>query len=760
MSRELTSRRRMDLEGYSHLAPSYATAPSYVLHESAGPGDPVALGSLTAPLWRRKKTIAAAAALGLLLGGGVSFLMTPMYRARTSVQLEGFTGDQVAPISASLPNASPENYLQNQVKVLESDTLARRVADALDKSSSQQPTHAGFAASLMTWFPFLHPAQVPQDERRIQKIKDALTVRTSLQSQVIEVLFDSPDPKRAAQGANAVRSAFVDLNREAREQLVLDTTDWLNKQAADLKASVEKANQHLQSFAQSSGLILAGNEGTVAQERTRETQEALARAEADRAAKQSRFETASSKGSDLFSDALATGPFHQYQIDLGNMRRELAQLETLYTPTNYKVERLQAQIAETERAMEEERKATVARMGNDYAAASRLENILAAAHARQLKTAEQEMANDRQYNMLKSEIDTTQKLYETVLQKAKEAGAASALQATNIRLIDAAMVPSTPYSPRPALNMAIGFALGTLGGIGLVLFTASTNKVSQPREIKVLDVPQLGVIPSAKDAHALDYRSGNLVRTFRTNGVGLVTRDHSTSILSESFRGALTSILFGTDRYRGPRSQPASARVLVVTSVDMMEGKTTILTNLGVVAAERRQRVLLIDADLRRPRLHDIFDVPNDRGLTDALLRSHAPGAAENLPIDSFIRPTTTEGLSILPSGPVDTTSTTLLHSANLQALLQRCRKDFELILIDTPPLMLYADGRILGRLSDGVVMVIRANTRSQEELKAVCERLQHDQIPILGTILNDWRMNSDQTRAYGRYRDHYQRHA
>ena len=665
MSRELTGRRRMDLEGRSQLATSYAMPPSYVVHESGGPGDPVALGSLTTPLWRRKKTIAAAAALGLLLGAGVSFLMTPMYRARTSVQLEGFTGDQVTPISASLPNASPENYLQNQVKVLESDTLAKRVSNALDNSSPPQPASAACRGEPYDRFPFMHPAQMSEEERRIQKIKDALTVRTSLQSQVIEVFFDSADPNRAAQGANAVRAAFVDLNREAREQLVLDTTDWLNKQAADLKASVEKANQHLQSFAQSSGLILAGNEGTVAQERTRETQEALARAEADRAAKQSRFETASSKGSDLFSDALSTGPFHQYQIDLGNMRRELAQLKTLYTPTNYKVERLQAQIAETERAMEEERKATVARMGNEYAAASRLENLLAEAHARQLKTAEQEMANDRQYNILKSEIDTTQKLYETVLQKAKEAGAASALQATNIRLIDAATAPSAPYSPRPALNMAIGFALGTLGGIGLVLLTASTNKVSQPREIKVLDVPQLGVIPSAKDAHALDYRSGNLVRTLRSNGVGLVTRDHSTSILSESFRGALTSILFGTDRYRGARSQPPSARVLVVTSVDMMEGKTTILTNLGVVAAERRQRVLLIDADLRRPRLHDIFDVPNDRGLTDALLRSHAPGAAENLPIHSFIRSTTTEGLWILPSGPVDAASTTLLHSAD-----------------------------------------------------------------------------------------------
>lgn len=134
MPRELTSRRRMDMQRHPQ-APSHSTAPSYVVHESAGPGDTAALGSLTAPLWRGKKTITAAAAVGLLLGGGTSFLMTPMYRARTSVQLEGFTGDQVTPISASLPNASPENYLQNQVKVLESDTLAKRVANALDNGS-------------------------------------------------------------------------------------------------------------------------------------------------------------------------------------------------------------------------------------------------------------------------------------------------------------------------------------------------------------------------------------------------------------------------------------------------------------------------------------------------------------------------------------------------------------------------------------------------------------------------------------------------
>ena len=758
MAHELTNLPRAEVD--RQWSGTTQPPPRYFQSEFvAAPGDPVALNTLTSTLWRRKKVIIAAAILGLMIGGGVSMLMTPTYRARTSMQLEGFNNDQISPITTSLPNASPENYLQNQVKVLESDTLAKRVADALRIGAPGTESSGGILGTLENFIGFPRPSTTPDEARRIKAVRDALTIRTSLQSQVIELFFDSPNAEQAAQGANAARSAFVDMNREAREQLVLDTTDWLNKQAADLKASVEKANQHLQSFAQSKGLVLAGNEGTVAQERTRLTQEALGRAEADRAAKQSRFETATSKGTDLFADALATGPFHQYQVDLGNMRRELAQLQTLYTPTNYKVARLQAQIAETERAMEEERKATVARMGNEYAAASRLEMLLADAHARQLRAAEQEMSNDRQYNMLKSEIDTTQKLYETVLQKAKEAGAASALRATNVRLIDAAAVPAEPYSPRTPLNMAIGFGLGTLGGLGLVLLTDRTNKVRRPGEIRVLDIPELGVIPSAKDAHALDYRGGGLIKFRSSDEVGLVARDHINSIMSESFRGALTSILFGSADSKS-QAMRSSGQTLVVTSVDMMEGKTTVLTNLGVVAAERRQRVLLIDADLRRPRLHDIFGLSNDRGLTDVLLRSHAPEAANRLPLESFVQPTSTSGLSVLPTGPVDARSMTLLHSADFHTLLQRCRRDFDLILIDTPPLMLYADARILGRLSDGLVMVVRANTKSQEELRAVCERLRRDHISVLGTILNDWRIDPLQTRAYGRYRDHYQRHA
>src|SRR5579863_164708 len=273
------------------------------------PGDSVRLREVTEPLWRGKATIAAGAVLGVLIGLMMSWFTTPSYRARASLQLEGINDEhfllELTPISPALPNASPENYLQNQVKLLESDTLAKRVSNIIGTLPENNP--GGISG---------------------------LTVRTSLQSQVVELFYDAHDPNFAARGANAAASELIDLNREARLQLVRDTTEWLNQQAAELKTKLETSNQQLQDFARSSGLVFAGQQSTLAQDKMRQIQEELARAEADRAAKQARFEAAEANGAGLGSAVPENGALRQSQVDLQNMRRQLAQLLTLYTPTN------------------------------------------------------------------------------------------------------------------------------------------------------------------------------------------------------------------------------------------------------------------------------------------------------------------------------------------------------------------------------------------------------------------------------------------
>jgi receptor protein-tyrosine kinase len=229
-------------------------------------------------------------------------------------------------------------------------------------------------------------------------------------------------------------------------------------------------------------------------------------------------------------------------------------------------------------------------------------------------------------------------------------------------------------------------------------------------------------------------------------------------LLKESFRAVLTSILFSSSA--GPRLPGEAGRgpglTLVVTSVDMEEGKTTIVTNLGIASAERKQKVLLIDADLRRPRLHEQLNLPNHHGLTDLLKNCDSSTTAEDYSWESFVQPTQIRNLSVLTSGQVDAASEALLYAADLSALLQRLAHEFDLIFIDTPPMRMYSDARILGRLSDGVVMVVRAKMRRREDLTTAYQRLTADRTRVLGTILNDWQIDPSHARAYSHYYSHY----
>jgi capsular exopolysaccharide synthesis family protein len=728
-------------------------------------GDPIKLKELTATLARRKAMIVGFACLGLLLGLAVSLLTPLTYRARTSIQLEEFNDQSflraIVLTSAPVSNESADNYLANEVKILESETLARRVADRLGIQPEEHPRGVlgEIAARLGQQVSFLRSTPKTWEQQRIEQVQEALTIRTSLRSQVIDIFYDGPTPQLAASGANAAAFEYREMNREARLQLVRDSTEWLSSQTADLKADLENSNRQLQDFARSAGLVFAGKQNTLAEDQMRQIQESLARAEADRAAKQSRYEAAMANPASLMADSIATGPLRQYQTDLQSMRQELAQLQTLYTPTNYKVQSLAAKIAETEAAIQNEIAQTVARLRTESAAAAGLERMLTDSRDRHMKTVVQQADQERHYNDLQSTADTTRHLLDSMLQKLKEVGAASALRTTNVRTIDLATPPADLYRPKAPLNMAMGLLIGVVGGIAAAFVRGQSNKVSQPGESVQLNLPELGVIPSASDRWTVGLPRHSLLKLGPPGTeLGLVTWDRHTSMMSESFRSTLTSILFQQEcRHSfGNREGRFRGRVLEVASMDAMEGKTTVVANLGVAAAERKVRVLLIDADLRRPRLHEIFNIANDRGLTDLLQRSDGESFIDSSPVEGLAQPTHIANLWVLPSGRTDGSTARLLYSANLGALLRRFRRDFHLVLIDTSPMNLYADARILGRMSDGVVMVVRSNTKTTEELKAACQKFSQDQIPMLGMVLNDWKMNSSRAREYGRYYGRY----
>ncbi|MGE5487770.1 MAG: Wzz/FepE/Etk N-terminal domain-containing protein, partial [bacterium] len=271
-------------------------------------GDIVSTGELARVLRRRKTALFAAVLLGL--GGGIaaSILTTPVYRARAMLQIDSPNESHFLREITPVSSAAPESYFNNQMKLLASDTVARRVADRLGIKAPGPD-----AVSLLDR---LTKAEAPsEEEQRIAIVKSAIRTRTSMQSQVVELTFDAPTPERAAMGANAVAAEFIEVNREARDNLVRNTTEWLTREAAALKTKLDESRRELEAYMRTSGLTFAAGPLTLAEERTRQLQQALAAAETDRAANQARLEAALRSPIEALPDIVTTGAIRDYQTE-------------------------------------------------------------------------------------------------------------------------------------------------------------------------------------------------------------------------------------------------------------------------------------------------------------------------------------------------------------------------------------------------------------------------------------------------------------
>jgi capsular exopolysaccharide synthesis family protein len=346
------------------------------------------------------------------------------------------------------------------------------------------------------------------------------------------------------------------------------------------------------------------------------------------------------------------------------------------------------------------------------------------------------------YNILKREVDTNRQLYDSMLQNVQQAGMTSALGASNIRVVDSAVPPSRPYKPSVALNSALGLLAGAFFGIAFVVVQERADRSIQgPGDTALyLDVPELGAIPSAKAEQSrlfAYYQNGKALGNKKSeNGkpspVELVTSYKKPSLIADSFRATLTSILYSGENGDRPR-------VIVITSANPGEGKTTVASNLALALAEisqsvLTQSVLLIDGDMRRPRLHEIFGVPNRWGLTDLLDGKTPPNGCEGMVFKTGFR-----NLSLLPSGSTAINTAALLHSPRALELLNRMRGEFHTVIIDTPPVLHMPDARVLGRFSDGVVLVVRSAQTMRDAAVAANQRLAADGTRVIGTILNQW---------------------
>jgi capsular exopolysaccharide synthesis family protein len=649
---------------------------------------------------------------------------------------------------------------QTQVRLLQSRALnerARKKVEAQPRPDRLQP-----ADRLGLWRKTLGVSPPSDDQIWQQAIGMAagtVRARGSDTTRIVEVTCDSTHPRVAADFCNTLTTEYIDQNLESRWKTTERTGEWLTGQLQDLKIKLETQQEELQHYVRSTALVVMGQgEETTDVNETRlaDLQKELSGAQADRFAKQSKYEMASASTADALPDLLDDPTLKETQSSIAGLRAKLAQLSVTFTPVHAEVKRVQAQIDALEQSLENVRRNVLIRIKQDFEAAQRRESLLSRAYQQQAGLVTGKAEEVAHFNLLKRDVEATRMLYDTLQQRLKEASIASALRANNIRVVDGALVPGSPYKPDIGQSIMFGLLFGAVLGVTFSVMRERADRTLQdPGDVSYyLGVPELGVVPIGetvdappprrlKTAAALALQSGNGAELRPRGKLELISWDEKSSLMAESFRTTLTSILFS--RAGGDRP-----RVIVLSSASPKEGKTTVVSNLGIALAEINQRVLVIDADMRRPRLHTVFDVGNQLGLSDLLL-SKVPLTAESLR-DACV-PTTVTGMFVLPSGGSRRNVSSLLHSDRLPELLRVARESFDTVFIDTPPMVNIADGRVLGRLADGLIMIVRSGVTTRDAALLAKARFAEDGINLLGTILNGW---NPKTPGYSYYRYYY----
>jgi receptor protein-tyrosine kinase len=323
--------------------------------------------------------------------------------------------------------------------------------------------------------------------------------------------------------------------------------------------------------------------------------------------------------------------------------------------------------------------------------------------------------------------DPDRRVYDALLQKAYQAWVASRMDSSNIRLIDPAEPPAIPHRPNVPLNLALGTAGGLLLAVATVMLREQHKSVLRlPGDASAyLELPELGAIPQAgRWTPAAFFLSGSA----KSRSIEQIALEQRAG-LAESFRATAASILSAGNGRGNPR-------VLVVTSSQPMEGKTTVVSNLGIALAAISKKVLLIDGDMRRPKLHKLFDEANSWGLSDVLREKNA---IDELPIEVLAKKTSVPHLYLLPSGASTDNIFGLLYSGRLSRLLPLFREEFDYVLVDAPPCLEFADARIMARHAEQLLLVVRANYTDRRTVEAAVQRLRMDGIPMMGVILNRW---------------------
>jgi polysaccharide biosynthesis transport protein len=650
-----------------------------------------------------------------------TFRMQPVYVASARIEL-GRENTSVLPFQAADSYdymMDMENSIETQAKILTSETLALQTIrnSSLGSDDSSEAIATGNLAN---------QKRPPE----LGAFLGSLSVRRVPNSRLMDVTFEATNPELAAQIVNAHIKNFIDQSRRSRYEATTAATTWLTDQLDELRIKMKNSEDARLDYERKNQIWELDDKQNITTQRLAEVSRQLIDAQGERMKKQALFEFARAGDADVVPQIRDSPTVQELIRKRSDTSGQYTDAANQYGPNYPKVLRLQAQLKDLDQSLEREKKSVVARLESDYHEAQQREELLGRTLDQQKVEANSMSERMVQYNILKRDAEANKTLYDGLLTKLKEAGISSALQSSNIRVVDPAMVPSYPSRPAKTRNVALAFLVGLVGGIGLALLREyMDNTVKTPDDVENLArLPSLAVVPAFSDNNNGDSGRNKLIPSLGRNGhekqVELVAQHLPKSQMSEAFRALRTALLLSQAEH--------PPQVILVTSALPREGKTTSAANLAVTFAQLGDKTLLIDADLRKPGIGRLLNLGSGKY---AGLSSYLAGVS-GLDLVTVQHPAI-PNLSAIPTGPLPPNPADLLSSHKLGEAIAELRTKFKFIVIDSPPIMAATDAVILSVQTDGVLLVVRSGETPKEAFTRTRDLLISVKSRLLGVVLN-----------------------
>lgn len=763
--------RPSELHELERPAEQYSLSPEYVSYETAETSEinlKDYLQALRKYLWLILSIMLVSTTLACIYVAR----LPDIYEAQARVQVDSESSSsvvntaQIGGVVVSSSAASEAAYFDTQLEILSSPGLLRKVIKNLNLEQDKVFLNPSAGQQRTTWQNVLRifgiktvgeagqmsapppPAEIPRVESMaimgtpedaaeidrltplVMKIKGNLTVLHVGTTLLIDLSYQHPDPQTATRIVNGIAQTFVDTNMRGKTEANTVAAEFFNKRVAELQAEIRNGSQQLISYGNRAEITsLKPDENTVV-DRLVKLNEQLLGAEYARTFAEAEYRAALETGA-FEAEGNKAKLAEDGEAQLAQLRQKLALLRVENTDEWHENREVIQQISVLEKQIGDARKRATATaqttLLTKFKSTLDQEQALRSALNRQRGATQIQNAAAINYRIIEQEVESKKLLLTDLLQRAKENEIVLAGTRNNIRFRDRAPVPRTPIGPQRLRDVMLASAFSMFFGIGLAFllnYLDTTIRTTTDVE-KMLHLPVLAAIPAiGGTGRRLFSTATALQRRDNNRGDELLINADARSSLAEAFRQLRTSVLLSTAGH--------TPKTLLVTSGAPGEGKTTTAVNIATSLAQTGASVLLIDGDLRRPRLHSVFDFPNGRGLSTIL--SSDVSEADLL---TFIEQHETSGLYVLTAGPEPPNPAELLGSEQMQQLLSVVESSFTHIVIDSPPVTTVTDGVILSTMVDGVLLVVHSGKGSRNVAQRARQALHDVGAKIIGVVLN-----------------------